>query len=118
MRGLAAYYRGDSGENKANWDRLDPKRKAYRIAQRLHEFTEVDAGDTADERIKALEKLAYREPILDRLRELNSELASQDWNKIFAGRFAPPIVAPDRSKARGAAHGRLDRNGCQGGGEL
>ena len=84
VRGLAAYYRGDSGENKANWDRLDPKRKAYRIAQRLREFTEVDGSDTADERIKALEKLAYREPILDRLRELNTELASQDWNKIFA----------------------------------
>jgi tetratricopeptide (TPR) repeat protein len=83
VRGLAAHYRGDSGENKANWDRLDPKRKAYRIAQRLREFTEVDGSDTAGERIKALEKLAYREPILDRLRELNTELASQDWNKIF-----------------------------------
>jgi hypothetical protein len=84
VRGLAAYYRGEPIEIKANWDRLDPKRKAYPIAQRLLSFLEVDGADTAGERIKAMEKLAYREPILDRLRELNTVLASQDWDKIFS----------------------------------
>ncbi|HEX3448980.1 MAG TPA: hypothetical protein VHS97_12040 [Isosphaeraceae bacterium] len=83
VRGLAAYYRGHTVEIKANWDRLDPKRKAYRIARRLLEFMEVDGNDTAGERIQTREKLAYREPILDRLRELNTVTASQDWDKIF-----------------------------------
>ena len=35
VRGLAAYYRHESDDVKANWDRLDPKRKAFPIAQRL-----------------------------------------------------------------------------------
>ncbi len=35
VRGLAAYYRHDSDDMKANWDRLDPERKAFSIAQRL-----------------------------------------------------------------------------------
>ena len=83
-RGLAAYYRGETAEIKANWDRLDTMRKAYPIARRLLSFLEVDGADTTSERIKAMEKLAYREPILDRLRELNTLVANQDWNKIFA----------------------------------
>ena len=84
MRGLAAYYRGETAEIKANWDRLDTMRKAYPITQRLLSFLEVDGADTTSERIKAMEKLAYREPILDRLRELNTLVANQDWNKIFS----------------------------------
>ncbi len=32
VRGLAAYYRHDIAETKANWERLDPKRKASVIA--------------------------------------------------------------------------------------
>ena len=108
VRGLAAYYRGDADEIKANWDRLDTKRKAYRIARRLLEFMEVDGADTAGERIKAMEKLAYREPILDRLRELNTLRGqSRLGQDISPGRFAPPIIAPDRSQAGRAAHAAL-----------
>ena len=35
VRGLAAFYRGEAEEAKTNWDRLDPKRKALPITQRL-----------------------------------------------------------------------------------
>jgi tetratricopeptide (TPR) repeat protein len=84
VRGLAAYYRGETAEVKANWDRLDTARKAHLIAQRLLSFLDVDGADPGSERIKALEKLAYREPILHRLQELTSRLANQEWDKIFS----------------------------------
>ena len=35
VRGLAAHYRGDAVETRANWDRLDSNRQPYKIAQRL-----------------------------------------------------------------------------------
>ncbi len=117
-RGLAAYYRGETAEIKANWDRLDTMRKAYPIARRLLSFLEVDGADTTSERIKAMEKLAYREPILDRLRELNTLVANQDWNKIFErDRIATAIIAADRSQAGRAAHAGSLGIGDQGGGE-
>ena len=104
-RGLAAYYRGQTAEMKGNWDRLDTKRKAFSITQRLLRFREADGADTTSERIKAMEKLVFREPILDRLRELNTLVANQDWNKIFERqRIATGIIAADRSQVGRAAH--------------
>ena len=41
-RGLAAHYRGENEECKANWDRLDANRKAHRIAERLRQLAEAD----------------------------------------------------------------------------
>ena len=48
VRGLAAYYRHDADDVKANWDRLDPKRKAFPIAQRLLRAHGGNGGATAE----------------------------------------------------------------------
>ena len=83
VRGLAAHYRHEPADAKANWDRLDPKRKAFPIAQRLLRFTEVDVAKTGTANIVAMEKLAFGEPVLDRLRQLSSLAANQEWDQVL-----------------------------------
>ena len=41
-RGLAAHFRGENEECRANWGRLEPDRKACRIAERLGRLTEAN----------------------------------------------------------------------------
>ncbi|MBS0205890.1 MAG: bacterial transcriptional activator domain-containing protein [Planctomycetes bacterium] len=48
VRGLSAYYRHDTAAMKANWDRLDPQRKAARIATRLRVVADVADGQAVD----------------------------------------------------------------------
>jgi tetratricopeptide (TPR) repeat protein len=82
VRGLAAHYRGDAGETKANWDRLDPARKAFPITQRLLRLKETDVAQSGNGTLKNLEKLAFGEPVLDRLRQLCGLAAGQEWDQV------------------------------------
>jgi hypothetical protein len=80
VRGLAALQRHDPAETQANWNRLDRSRMAWRIAQRLQRLAPEQPGaDPAN--LEILEKLAFGEPILARLRQLASLAASQEWDK-------------------------------------
>ena len=82
-RGLAAYYRGDLGDARANWSRLDTRRKAFPITQRLLRFKENKGNGQADGgNLKALETLAFGEPVLDRLRQVCAVTAQKDWDQV------------------------------------
>jgi tetratricopeptide (TPR) repeat protein len=81
-RGLAAHYRGESEECRANWGRLDTNRKAHRIADRLLQLTEADELGVRDAHLAIIEKEAFGEPVLARLAEMQALIASQDWQKV------------------------------------
>ena len=83
VRGLAAHYRGDAGETKANWDRLDPARKAFPITQRLLKLKEIDVTQSGNATQKKLETLAFGEPVLERLRQLCGLAAGQEWDQVI-----------------------------------
>ena len=117
VRGLAAYYRGDAGETTANWNRLDPNRKAFPITQRLLRLKETDRPQPGAATPRALETLAFGEPLLDRLRQLCSLAAGQEWDQVL--RLVGPLKIADpanRSRAGRATHGRAHRIGHQGSG--
>ena len=78
------YYRRDADDIKANWDRLDPKRKAFLIAQRLLRLREPRQTKTRKmPNIVAMEKLAFGEPVLDRVWQLSGLAASQEWDQVL-----------------------------------
>lgn len=80
-RGLAASRRGEDGDARANWDRLDPGRSASRIARALTEATGpglLDGPDAAPKR-EGLERWALGEPILGPLRGLAEAVARGLW---------------------------------------
>jgi tetratricopeptide (TPR) repeat protein len=83
VRGLAAYYQGNSEEAQTNWSRLDASRKAFVIAKRLQRLAgsgEKNA-DVAD--FAALEQIALGEPVLERLAHLPRLLAGKDWERVI-----------------------------------
>jgi tetratricopeptide (TPR) repeat protein len=82
VRGLAAFYRDDKAEVRANWDRLDPKRTAVVIAERLRGMAARSAG-TDSASLEPVEKLVFGEPILDRLRQVQTFAANREWIKVF-----------------------------------
>ncbi len=82
IRGLAAFQRGEEAESRANWDRLDPVRPPAAIVGRLRRLA-ADAGGLSAASLASAEKLAFGEPILDRLRTLGTLFAGQDWDKAL-----------------------------------
>ncbi len=82
VRGLAAHYRGNSAEAQSNWDRLDENRKPRQIVNRLLRLSDIHEKTGADADLALLEKVAYGEPVLPRLSELQSMLANHDWDKV------------------------------------
>jgi hypothetical protein len=83
VRGLAAYYRGDAEETAKNWNRLDTRRKAFPISQRLQRLKETPGGGQTDAaNVKTLETLAFGEPVLDRLRQLCGFAANKEWDHV------------------------------------
>ena len=82
VRGLAAFYRHDEAEMKTNWDRLDPKRVAFPIAERFRRLVSTAAVPDSAE-LEPMEKLVFGEPVLERIRQLRLSMASQEWDKVF-----------------------------------
>ena len=82
VRGLAAYHRGDADETAKNWNRLDTRRKAFPITQRLLRLKETPGGQTDAANVKTLETLAFGEPVLDRLRQLCGFAANKEWDHV------------------------------------
>jgi len=83
VRGMAAYNRRDAAETQVNWDRLDPARKAFRIADRLRRLAQAEESTTDDPNLEAMETLAFGEPVLARLRQVRSHAAHQEWEKLI-----------------------------------
>jgi hypothetical protein len=94
VRGLAAHYRHDAEETKANWDRLDSKRKAFAIAQRLRRLAQAEPARTDDKFVERMETAVFGEPVLDRLKQANSLAAEHEWHKLFR------LLAPLRHSLR------------------
>lgn len=82
VRGLAAFERGDEAESRANWDRLDRERAPARIVGRLRRIA-ADAGGLSEASLASAERLAFGDPILDRLRTLGVLIAGQDWDRAL-----------------------------------
>ncbi len=82
VRGLAAFYRQDDAESRANWDRLAPQRMAFLIVEKLRRLMAEAAGSNPTT-LETMEKLVFGEPILSRLRQVRDLAASQEWDKVF-----------------------------------
>jgi tetratricopeptide (TPR) repeat protein len=82
IRGLAAFQRGDAEETKSNWDRLDPKRKAFRITKRLTRLVEQEGPSSDNANFEKWEVAAFGEPVLARLHQVRTLAAQQEWDKV------------------------------------
>jgi tetratricopeptide (TPR) repeat protein len=101
-RGLAAHYQGENEECRANWDRLDPLRKPYRIAGRLRQLSGAVDAFATDSQLAIVEKTVFGEPVLARIAELQALTADQNWPK------ATRLLASVRHSLR-----RIDRRLAQ-----
>ena len=84
VRGLAAYYRHDTEAMRANWDRLDPKRAAVRIAGTLRLLDEMPAGpgEARQQRQGALdrvERAVFCESLAGPLMRMQDDCAAGRW---------------------------------------
>jgi hypothetical protein len=82
IRGLAAFQRGDAEETKTNWDRLDPKRKAFPITKRLRRLVQQEGPSPDNANLEMWETAAFGEPVLARLHQVRSLAAHQEWDKV------------------------------------
>jgi tetratricopeptide (TPR) repeat protein len=85
VRGLAAYYRQDSEQMQANWDRLHPDRFAARIAASLKGLAASDSDHVAqgDSRLRKIEAAVLEVPIWSRLEQLRSHMIHDRWHRFF-----------------------------------
>jgi tetratricopeptide (TPR) repeat protein len=87
VRGLAASYRHDVDEMRANWDRLDPQRAASRIARTLQALADpgaVEAGQRpAGTVLEVLERVVWGEPVLTTVGRLRDFVAQDRWRDAF-----------------------------------
>ena len=97
VRGLAAYYRQDSAEMQANWDRLDAGRFAARIAASLKVLADpavvpMDDFRTTDT-LARLGSAVLGGPILARLQTLQGHVAAGRWREaVKLLRAANPLL--------------------------
>lgn len=107
VRGLAAYYRHDTAAMKANWDRLDPQRKAARIAAKLRVVSDVAAGQPVDDAsliLGLVERAAFENGVLSSLEHLRGMLNGGDRRRIADSLKACVTVLGNR---RGGLSDRL-----------
>jgi tetratricopeptide (TPR) repeat protein len=87
-RGLAASSRGEDGEARANWDRLDPDRAAARIARGLQALARPLAAGASPEgaiakanvKLNILERQVLGVGVLEPLEQLRALLAQDRWD--------------------------------------
>jgi tetratricopeptide (TPR) repeat protein len=83
VRGLAAFHRHDTANIGANWGRLEARRAASRIAQRLSSLVARAEPGSDDPLDQELETLVFGEPVIDRLRRIWVLVAEQEWDEIL-----------------------------------
>ena len=89
VRGLAAMRRGDAEGVAANWDKLDSRRAAFRIARSLRASIGVATDAAGDATLSVLEIAVFGEPILDRLKQVRRLVAEESWTE--ASRLLSPL---------------------------
>jgi tetratricopeptide (TPR) repeat protein len=89
VRGLAAYYRKDTAEMPANWDRLEPARFAARIAAVLKALRDPSSADRGNDRLKAsvrkIEQRLSGSSVLTHLHALQRHITADRWDKVLQG---------------------------------
>lgn len=87
VRGLSAFYLGDAERAHANWDRLEPKRPAFRIAQTLLVHSGQLAAETAAVNVaNGLRRLEYAlegDPVWEQLKSMGEHLQADHWSGLF-----------------------------------
>jgi len=87
VRGLSAFYAGDAERAHANWDRLEPKRPAFRIAQTLL----VHSGQLTPDRavidvangLRRLEYAVQNDPVCGQLKEMGERAQANYGPGVF-----------------------------------
>ena len=88
VRGLAAYYRHDAEQMRANWDRLAPERAGSRVAAALrsllepHEGSVVD-GSLTDWVVGLVERHLWGQPVSAHCAHFQKLLADDDWHALI-----------------------------------
>jgi tetratricopeptide (TPR) repeat protein len=88
VRGLAAYYRHDFDQMRANWERLTPNRLAARIAAPLRRLAQSPTApeqgdDSAEQGIHLLEEGLFGERVTARLQRLQEDLTQDHWRQFL-----------------------------------
>ena len=87
IRGLSAFYAGDAERTRANWDRLEAKRPALRIAQTLL----VQAGWLREDQaalkvasgLRRLEYAMENDPVREQLKSMSEHFRNGQWASVF-----------------------------------
>lgn len=87
VRGLSAFYAGDMERAQANWDRLEPKRPAYRIAQTLlvhaGRLTAEQAALDVANGLRRLEYAVQNDPLCEQLQLMGEHFQANHWSGVF-----------------------------------
>jgi len=87
VRGLSAFYTGDAERARANWDRLEPKRPAFRIAQTLlvhsGQLTPDKAVIDVANGLRRLEYAVQNDPVCGQLKEMGERAQANYWPGVF-----------------------------------
>jgi len=87
VRGLSAFYAGDAERARANWDRLEPKRPAFRIAQTLLVHSGQLTADRAALNVaNGLRRLAYAvesDPVREQLKTMSEHQRAGNSSGLF-----------------------------------
>jgi len=87
VRGLSAFYAGEAERARANWDRLEPKRPAFRIAQTLLVHSGQLAADQAAldvaNGLRRLEYAVQGDPGCEQLQLMGQHFQANHWSGLF-----------------------------------
>jgi len=87
VRGLSAFYAGDMDRARTNWDRLEPRRPAFRIAQTLlvhgGQLTADQAAVDVANSLRRLEYAAQGDPVCAQLKQLGEHAQANHWPGAF-----------------------------------
>ncbi len=87
VRGLSAFYAGDLERTHANWDRLEPKRPAFRIAQTLLVYSGQLAAESAAfsvaNGLRRLEFALEGDPVWEQLKTMGEHFQANQWSGFF-----------------------------------
>jgi hypothetical protein len=93
-KGLAAFHRHDKEAQEANWARLDARRAAARIADRLRGLAALEQSEVDGPAGQRLEKLVFGEPLIGQIRKIATLVAKQEWTEVSG------LLGPLREKLR------------------
>lgn len=87
IRGLSAFYAGESERARANWERLEPKRPAFRLAQALLVHSGLLAADQAAVNVAdSLRRLEYAledDPVRKQLKVMSEHQQEGRWSALL-----------------------------------